>query len=56
MINFERELENEEPLVEFEMCYLCDGFGGFDRSTDCEMYDDWITCDECNGTGHLEIC
>ena len=46
-MNQERELENKE------MCPHCEGNGGWDRSTDCETYDDWVDCQLCDGKGYL---
>lgn len=47
MIDLERELENEEQLE----CPDCKGLGGFDVSTECEVYEDWKECVNCQGTG-----
>jgi DnaJ-class molecular chaperone len=32
-------------------CKVCKGMGGYDASTDCEVYDDWQPCEACEGTG-----
>jgi DnaJ-class molecular chaperone len=32
-------------------CVQCKGMGGYDASRDCEVYDDWIECPYCEGTG-----
>jgi DnaJ-class molecular chaperone len=37
-------------------CPSCEGSGGFDASRDIEVYDEWIDCEMCNGTGELEDC
>lgn len=37
-----------------EECEACNGSGGFDASSDCETYDDWQDCLECNGTGMVK--
>lgn len=50
-INLERELENQEDVIELDECPDCEGLGGYDASTDCEGYDDWQACPRCNGTG-----
>ena len=42
-------------VAEFEECEACKGAGGYDASTDCEVYDDWQECEECNGTGRVEL-
>jgi DnaJ-class molecular chaperone len=34
-----------------EPCRSCGGDGGYDASTDCETYDDWQECPDCEGTG-----
>lgn len=47
MIN---ELYDFEEDINIE-CGYCDGMGGFDVSTDCEVYDDWHDCEHCEGTG-----
>jgi len=39
----------------YEVCESCEGFGGYDATTDCEVYDDWQGCEACNGTGKIEI-
>ncbi len=36
------------------LCPSCDGSGGWDRSTDCEVYDDWIDCTACDGAGMVD--
>lgn len=35
-------------------CPDCDGSGGYERSHDCEVYDDWQDCPTCDGTGVIE--
>lgn len=37
----------------FETCLTCDGEGGWDASVDCESYDEWIDCIDCEGTGSV---
>lgn len=49
MIDLERELENEEME-----CESCGGSGGWDKSSDCEVWDDWDDCPECLGTGVMD--
>ena len=39
---------------EREECRTCGGSGGWDRSTDCEAYDDWEDCPDCKGRGWVE--
>jgi len=51
MIDLERELENEFK----ELCDVCEGSGGWDISTDCEVYDHWVECQVCEGEGYLDI-
>lgn len=46
---------DSEETTEFIECTTCHGSGGFDASTDCEIYDDWHDCVECNGQGVIEI-
>jgi hypothetical protein len=29
--------------------------GGFDASKNCEVYDEWIDCEYCFGTGKEEL-
>jgi hypothetical protein len=36
-------------------CTTCSGAGGWDRSKDCEVYDDWWGCPDCDGTGTERI-
>ncbi len=38
----------------FYDCETCDGARGWDRSKDCEVYDDWMDCPDCEGTGSME--
>lgn len=38
---------------EYYVCEGCAGSGGYDASTDCEVYDDWQDCPECEGVGYL---
>jgi len=41
-----------QPQIEQEAdCDKCDGLGGFDASKDPEVYDEWIVCVYCEGTG-----
>ena len=35
------------------ICETCGGSGGYDISTDCEVYDNWKECPICEGTGEL---
>jgi len=35
-------------------CWGCNGAGGWDNSRDCEVYDDWQVCMECDGTGEVD--
>lgn len=42
-------------VVEHEVCQSCDGMGGYDASTDCEVYDDFQTCIDCEGMGWVEL-
>jgi hypothetical protein len=35
------------------ICVYCGGSGGFDKSRDCEVYDDWHDCPECEGKGRI---
>lgn len=42
-----------EPIL--MTCEDCNGSGGYDRSTDCEVYDDWQECPFCEGTGEVEV-
>ena len=41
----------QAPDPELPDCEKCDGSGGFDASKDPEVYDEWITCPFCEGTG-----
>lgn len=57
----ENKLENkydmgpqEEADCILYTCEDCTGSGGWDRSTDCETYDDWQECSTCEGTGTVE--
>lgn len=34
-------------------CGVCQGSGGWDRSKDCEAYEEWEDCPACGGTGEL---
>jgi DnaJ-class molecular chaperone len=36
---------------EVQDCEYCKGLGGFDAARDCEVYDEWIECVHCGGTG-----
>lgn len=47
--------EDSGEFVEYEECQGCGGNGGYDASTDCEVYDDWHNCEECEGRGHVEL-
>jgi DnaJ-class molecular chaperone len=40
--------DTDEKLHE---CETCNGLGGWDKSRDCEVYDDWEDCPDCDGTG-----
>ena len=42
-------------IAEYEECQSCRGAGGYDASTDCEVYDDWHDCEECSGQGMVEL-
>src|SRR5260221_526283 len=46
----EESIDNEAT----EPCGLCNGNGGYDASTDCEVYDDWQECPDCEGTGESQ--
>ena len=43
-------MRNDEEQ-EIAVCQTCDGNGGWDVSTDCEVYDQWEDCPDCLGTG-----
>lgn len=47
--------EDSGEMIEQELCQSCDGNGGYDASTDCEVYDDWHACEECEGRGYVEL-
>lgn len=47
--------EDSGEMVEYEVCQSCNGMGGDDWSTDCEVYDDWHDCEDCNGAGYVDI-
>jgi len=49
--NDEREMENKEPI--YIECETCEGMGGWDKSRDIEVYDDWEDCPDCEGTGEV---
>jgi DnaJ-class molecular chaperone len=36
------------------ICDSCKGAGGYDATTDCEIYDDWQVCEICEGTGEVD--
>lgn len=36
------------------LCPDCNGDGGYDKSTDCEAWDDWQECLYCGGIGEVE--
>lgn len=42
-------------IMELEECQACCGMGGFEASNDCEVYDDWHDCMECDGDGMVEL-
>ena len=44
--------DKPEPV---EDCPDCGGLGGYDASTDCEVYDDWHDCEMCGGTGEVPL-
>lgn len=35
-------------------CLTCKGSGGWNMSRDCEVYDEWTECPECDGTGEID--
>lgn len=39
-----------EDNLDFDICSTCDGEGGWDIG-DCEIWDEWIDCQDCDGTG-----
>lgn len=41
--------------AESEECSDCKGLGGYDATTDCEVYDDWQDCTTCGGTGKVPL-
>lgn len=47
--------EDSGEMIEQEICLSCNGAGGYDASTDCEEYDDWQNCSECDGAGYVEL-
>ena len=47
--------EDSGEMVEYESCDSCGGMGGYDASRDCEEYDDWHECPECEGRGYVEV-
>lgn len=42
-------------VAEYEYCASCSGNGGYDASTDCEVYDDWHECPDCEGNGYVPL-
>lgn len=46
-----RELYDFETDHELECCLTCEGEGGWDLSSDCEVYDEWMDCPDCQGSG-----
>lgn len=54
LADYERDLENQEEECRTVDCEACKGAGGYDASTDCEIYDDWHDCPMCDGTGQVE--
>lgn len=36
------------------ICEVCDGSGGWDKSRDPEVYDDFEECIYCGGTGQID--
>lgn len=47
--------EDSGEIVEYEYCESCGGMGGYDASTNCEEYDDWRKCPDCEGRGYVEL-
>lgn len=47
--------EDSGEFVEYEACRGCNGNGGYDASNNCEEYDDWQQCEECEGRGYVEL-
>lgn len=47
--------EDSGEMVEYECCQSCGGQGGYDASTDCEVYDDWQECVDCEGRGYVDV-
>jgi len=47
--------DDSGEMVEYEMCMGCGGEGGYDASRNCEEYDDWHNCEECEGRGYVEV-
>jgi DnaJ-class molecular chaperone len=45
---------DSEEETKFQECETCRGLGGFDASRNCEEYDDWQTCPDCEGRGEVE--
>jgi len=41
--------------VEQEVCQVCYGAGGYDASSDCEVFDNWQSCARCDGYGYVEL-
>lgn len=46
--------EDSGETIEYEECESCNGLGGDDWSTNCEVYDDWHDCMNCDGRGYVE--
>lgn len=46
MVNY-----NMNEWDDSQECRTCDGSGGWDISTDCEVYDQWEDCPDCDGSG-----
>lgn len=42
--------ESPSESIQFD-CETCKGAGGYDATTDCEVYDDWQVCPDCDGKG-----
>lgn len=55
LIDYERELENQidDWIEEKSECPSCQGSGGWDISSDPEVYDEWKDCLRCDGTGEV---
>jgi len=46
LLDIEIMIDPEEGL-----CETCGGSGGWDIADDCEVYDEWVDCQDCQGTG-----